>query len=45
MVSRRTIAAFMGAAGRWTAIWRESLLMMLWTAPPPARECHECVGC
>ena len=20
-------------------------LMMLWTAPPPARECHECVGC
>src|SRR5450830_1541759 len=21
------------------------LLMMLWTAPPPARECHECVGC
>jgi hypothetical protein len=29
MVSRRTIAAFMGAAGRWTAIWRESLLMAL----------------
>jgi hypothetical protein len=20
------------------------LLLMLWTAPPPARECHEC-GC
>jgi hypothetical protein len=20
-------------------------LLMLWTAPPPARECHECVGC
>ena len=23
---------------------RMCLLMMLWTAPPPARECHEC-GC
>ena len=23
---------------------RECLLMMLWTAPPPARECHE-YGC
>src|ERR1035437_10051135 len=22
-----------------------SPLLMLWTAPPPARECHECVGC
>jgi hypothetical protein len=22
----------------------ECLLLMLWTAPPPARECHEC-GC
>jgi len=21
------------------------LLLMLWTAPPPARECHECGRC
>ena len=32
-------------ASRWCLPGRECPLLMLWTAPQPARECHRCGAC